>query len=490
MAARRGLRRSLVGVSDQLVYSLTNFALTVMVARSVSASQFGSYALIAATYLLGVAIIRGLTSEALVIRYSARDRSAWRGGASAAGGAAVTVAVLLGLLLVLAGLGDRLFIHGDLAGTLIVFGCLFPGLVLQDFSRFAALALGRPALALGNDLVMAAVQFGLIGALLVWDSTSVAHLVAAWGIAAHVGAVIGLRMMRLRVEPRRTAGWFRSDGDLGVRYAIDDLAAQSSQQGTAYVVAAVGGLTQTGALRGAQTVFGPPSIVNVGVQAAVTPELVRVLIRSSTKMRRYAMFVGLALGAFGLAWGLAALLVPNWVGHALFGDTWKHARPLLGYFVIAQVATGLRVTPIIGLRALGAANRTLRARVAAIALAFVLLMAGAVWDGARGAAIATAILTPLQWGIWWVEYRLALRDHLRERALRHRDERWQQLLATVDQSDQDTAFDAADGMPWIVDTVGDGALRTDPTLRSAPTRRASDRRDRHRGRRHGRRRGR
>ncbi len=63
------LRRTGWGLGDQMVSSLTNVALTIMVARSVSADEFGTFSLLLATYLVCVTLVRGLTSEPLLVRF-------------------------------------------------------------------------------------------------------------------------------------------------------------------------------------------------------------------------------------------------------------------------------------------------------------------------------------------------------------------------------------------------------------------------------------
>jgi len=127
-------------------------------------------------------------------------------------------------------------------------------------------------------------------------------------------------------------------------------------------------------------------------------------------------------------WGAVALLIPNRIGVQLFGDTWAQARPLLVFFVVAQAANSFRVAPMAALRALGAANRTLVARSIVIAAGLAFQLAGAFADGARGVAIALAIVTPIQAIVWWVQFEIALREHRREIAVRRVTEAWERLV--------------------------------------------------------------
>ena len=93
------LRRTVWSLGDQAVSSLTNVALTIMVARSVSAAEFGTFSLLLAMYLVCVTVVRGLTSEPLLVRFSAAERTTLSRAVSQSSGATVVAALLLTLVL-------------------------------------------------------------------------------------------------------------------------------------------------------------------------------------------------------------------------------------------------------------------------------------------------------------------------------------------------------------------------------------------------------
>lgn len=404
-AGRRG-RRAALGVLDQLLFSLSNFALTIVVAREVTATAFGAFALGMAAYLLCTAVLRGFTSETLIVRFSSADDRSWRAASGSAGGVSLLLGAAAGLVLVCIGWT----VSGVTGQTMLVLGVLFPGLALQDFLRYTALAAGRPAAALMNDLTQVVVQFLLVAALVLTDQDSAWLFVAAWGVGAHVAAAVGMATLRVVPLPHRFLAWFRDHGDLAGRYALDDFASQGSQQVTTFALAGLGGLRDAGAFRAAQTAFAPPSMFNLGVQGAVTPELVRALRHSLRTLRRDIVVLAVGLGLLSAAWGVVVLLIPDTWGEAALGATWDGAKPLLIYFAVAQVANGIRVAPESGLRALGAANRTLKARLVVSLIGVGFQLVGAVVAGVMGVAVATAILKPVQALVWWWQYRVASRD--------------------------------------------------------------------------------
>src|SRR4051794_21024658 len=69
-----GVRRAGWGFFDQALSSVSNFALSAVVAATVSAVDFGSFTIAYAVYGVFAGISGGLASIPLVVRYSARDR--------------------------------------------------------------------------------------------------------------------------------------------------------------------------------------------------------------------------------------------------------------------------------------------------------------------------------------------------------------------------------------------------------------------------------
>src|SRR5258706_8241603 len=78
-------------LADQALTSLTNFALGIVVARSVGPSDFGAFSLAFATYLAMLNASRAVATQPLLIRYVAVPAAVWRRGTQMATG---TVLVL------------------------------------------------------------------------------------------------------------------------------------------------------------------------------------------------------------------------------------------------------------------------------------------------------------------------------------------------------------------------------------------------------------
>src|SRR5215831_7927151 len=75
---RQASRRLGWGLADQAVSSLTNFAVSIYVARTLGAAQFGAFSLAYVTYSFALNASRGLATDPLLVRFSGTDASSWR----------------------------------------------------------------------------------------------------------------------------------------------------------------------------------------------------------------------------------------------------------------------------------------------------------------------------------------------------------------------------------------------------------------------------
>jgi hypothetical protein len=108
------------------------------------------------------------------------------------------------------------------------------------------------------------------------------------------------------------------------------------------------------------------------------------------------------------------VLLPRGLGDLLLGSLWIPAAALLPPVTIGFAMGGFEIGAAAGVRALGAAPRSLNAQLVNAALYVVLGGGGAVLDGARGSSWGVAVATSLGALVWWFQLRRGLADHLRE----------------------------------------------------------------------------
>jgi len=214
---------------DQMISSGTNAVLSFLVARQLSDSAFGGFAVAFTVFSLLVGASRAISTAPLGMRFAdagrarfARASSTVTGTALALGAAAGAVAVVTGLVL-----------GGDVGRALVALGLVLPGLLVQDAWRDVFFAAARPAAAALNDAAWAVVQLLAVVGLLVVGVSTAGPLVLAWGAAAAAAAVLGGVQARARPAPARTVSWLREHRDV-TRYLIAEFAVlQGAQQGAA-----------------------------------------------------------------------------------------------------------------------------------------------------------------------------------------------------------------------------------------------------------------
>jgi glycosyltransferase involved in cell wall biosynthesis len=407
MTARRVAGRLSWGVADQAVSSLTNFTVGLLVARSLGPRQLGAFSIAFATYLVAVNASRGLATDPLVVRYSDTESAAWRRAAASSTGAATAVGVLAGAGCGVAGL----LLGGPTGAALLALGATLPGLLLQDGWRFAFFSAGRGALAFANDLVWALALVAVLTAATPRHA-GVSWFVLAWGGSATAAAAAGAIQARLVPRPLELRRWTRRHHDLASRYLAENLSVSGAYQLRAYGVGAIDGLAAVGALRGAELLLGPFNVLLMGIGMSAVPEAVQLLRRRSARaLRSFCLFLGTAQAGAAVAWGAALLLLlPSGLGARILGPSWEPASGLLVPVTLTLVGTGFSTGAGAGLRALGAASRSLRAQGAGSAAFLAGGLLGAAVAGAAGAAWGSAAAALIASGSWWWQLQRGLRE--------------------------------------------------------------------------------
>jgi O-antigen/teichoic acid export membrane protein len=403
---RSGVRRLGWGISDQALSSVTNFALAVLVARTVSTADLGAFGLAFTTYTFVLGATRAICSEPMSVRYSDRTEEAWERGARRSTGAAAVIGVLAGMLCA----AGAMAFTGTLQTSLLVLGLCMPGLIVQDTWRTAFFSHLRGRSAFVNDLIWAAAQFVFVTSLLIGGHRSTPAYLLAWGLAANVAAVAGSLQSSILPKPSSAKRWFRRQRDIAPRYVLEFFARNVANAGSMYLAAAFGGLSAAGALRGAQVVLGPLNILNQGLTAPSITEAVRISRRSPRRMLRMVTLLAIAIAGVSVVWGLLMYLLPGHLGRELLRRSWAPAHGVILPYAAVMAAAGSLTGATVGLRALVATRRSLQARFITGALSLACTAAGAYLDGAAGAATGLAIGLWAGSILWWKGLRLAVAD--------------------------------------------------------------------------------
>lgn len=398
---RRGIvRRSAWVLADQLLSSLTNFALMVAIARVLDAEAFGAVGIAFALYRFVLGVGTGLWVVPVMVTHAGAPAEDRRRQVSRAAGATL----LTGLVASVPIVALALALDGPLRGALLGVALCLPGLALQDGWRQGFVAMGEPRTAAVNDLAWAAGQALCVAVLLVRvDEPPIAAVVLAWGLPGVAAAVLACVQARSAPRVAGTVDLAREHRRLGPRFAGEFVVNSGQSQITLFTLAALAGTAATGGFRGSQVVFGPQRVVSNGLQLAAVPEAVR-LRDHPRRMRRITTALSATNVAMVLGAGAVLLALPVRWGEELLGATWTEARPLLVPMVAYGLAGAVASGPSVGLRAVGAARTCLRNQTFTSVLALVLTIGGTIAFGASGAAWGLAVATAAgatRWAFDW-----------------------------------------------------------------------------------------
>ncbi|MDN0196671.1 hypothetical protein [Streptomyces sp. S.PNR 29] len=395
------------GLADQAASSISNFAVGIYVARSLGVTAFGVFSLAWVTYGVVLNVSRGLATDPLVVRFSGGPDASWRGAVARSSGAALGVGAALGAACVVVGLavGDRV------GPAFACLGVVLPGLLLQDAWRFAFFAAGAGRKAFVNDVVWGV---ALVPAMVVAARVgSVSAFVLAWGGSAAVAAVYGCFQSGIRPRPTGAREWLRAHRDLGTRYLVENVSNSGASQLRAYGLGAIVGVGAVGVVRGAELLLGPFMAVLMGLSLVTVAESARVLRRAPHRLGAFCLLLGGGQAVAALLWGGALLLVPDRLGELVLGGVWSSASQLIVPVTLGVAGAGLGTGAAAGLRALGAARRSLRAQLFASACYVGGGLGGAAVAGTVGSAWGVAAATLCGSALWWLQLRSALREHHR-----------------------------------------------------------------------------
>jgi O-antigen/teichoic acid export membrane protein len=395
------------GVADQSLSTLTNFLLAIFVARTLGAAQFGAFSVAYVTYGFAINASRGLSIEPLLIRFSGTNLPTWRRAAAGCSGTALLVGLATG--------GCALAIGPLVGGTtgkaFLALGLTLPGLLLQDSWRYSFFALGRGHYAFINDAVWLSIQFPLLVYLKMSGHANVFWFVLAWGLAATGGAALG--SLQARVVPNLVAAveWLKRHRDLGPRYLAENTGGNAAGTLQSYVVSLILGLAALGYIQAAGVLMGPFNVIYFGLSLILMPEAARILRNSPRHLPTFCAAVSAALTLLALMWGVVLLVaLPRGLGHLMLGSLWRPTYPLVLPATLAVMARCAATGAVLGLHALGAARRSLRA----VILTSPIVVAAALVGAMTGSALSTMGYVAVAWWLgtlvsWW-QLRQALHE--------------------------------------------------------------------------------
>ncbi|TFV61212.1 UNVERIFIED_ORG: hypothetical protein E4P37_19130 [Bacillus sp. AZ43] len=373
---------------DQTLSSVANFGLAIAVARAVNQEIAGAFAYAFVVFSFALALMHGICTDALVIRFSAVQGSARHEAVRRASGASVLVGLGAAALCVVGGL----VVGGALELALLLLACVLPGHFLQDSLRSAAFASGDARRAAAMDAVRAVLQFSAIGVCVVAGTADLRWYMASWALGVWGGSAVGMVQAGLPDVWSGGISWLRENARLSLRLGSNVGVSMGSFTVVMSLLAAVLGLVATGGLRFAQTILGPVQLLFGAVVSFMTPLLVRRLAaRGPLALRRPTVVVSLGCVAFTAVVVGVLLALPDAAGRELLGESWDDARRVLIPIGVMQGGVAVLLCAGLPLKAMGRAGLLLRATAVQAVFVLALPLLGAAFAGVDGAAWGLAL---------------------------------------------------------------------------------------------------
>lgn len=406
-AVRQIGRRLSWSLSDQAMASLSNFLMSLYIARVLGAPEFGAFSLAYVTYGFAANASRGVSIEPLLIRFSGTDVTTWRRATAGSTGTALLTGIVSGAC----ALGVGMIVGHTTGNAFLALGLTFPGLLLQDSWRYAFFALGRGYHAFVNDAIWAVVEIPLLVLLKLSGHANVLWFVLAWGFAGSAASAFGILQARVIPSLPLATKWLVQHKDLGPRYLVENSGGNAADTLRSYSTSSILGVTSIGYIQAANMLMGPFRIISYGVGMFTIPEASRILRHSPRRLPLFCLAISVGLSIVALVWGGVLLVAMSYgAGYLILGQLWRETYPLVPWATLYVMAGCAALGATVGLHALGAARRSLRAVLLNSALILIFAIAGAKFGGMQGTMRAAAIISWVGALVAWWQLRQGLHD--------------------------------------------------------------------------------
>jgi len=382
---------------DQAMSGASNLLIAVLAARLLGVESFGLFGITMLVYIVVLGGSRALVGEPLLLHPVEAEQ---RPGDAI--GSACLLGVGLGLLVIVGGLGARLW-EPRLGDALIVLGVFLPLMVLQDMGRYLGFATRRPQSALTLDVAWLVLQIGAIGALIATNNDTLPTYIGAW---AGSGAAAGLLVFwqHRAASVKLTFSWLIETWRYSWRYLISYTSTQGSGLLAAILLGAIAGARALGGVQGALLLQRPFTTFQTAVIASGVGEISR---DAADRSRVRQMVIKLTTLTTGVALlnGVVLLALPDRLGRVVLGDTWGVAQHLLwpaaAQILLIGLMTGFR-TGLLGMRAI---HKAVVIDVIVTVLSVAFSTTGAILGGAGPAmwgVVASQSIGLLMWAaVFW-----------------------------------------------------------------------------------------
>ncbi len=367
----------MTSVLSQVLNSGGNIAVTVLVARSSTVTEFGAWALGYAFFIVATSAARAVSSTPQILRSGDGDAlsSSPSGALSLAAGVGALIGLAAGVTVSLTG--------NPVLG--IVFSVLVPLGCLHDAVRYWAIGQLRPGSALLVDATWTGVQALGFLALSTSQNVGAVSLTLDWGLGLVMSCSLGIYLFRPRFGFSVARRFYTANRWMSHRLAVDTVIMSIQSVGVVGLLGSLYGLQAVGAFRAGQTLLGGMNLVVSGLAPAALAIGSRH-VRSGGGVVPVFVAWAVPVSILGALYGALLLSIPPRVGSKIFGETWELVAAVLLPFALQPAVRG----PVTGIQVALQASRRLNAALLQRSIATAILvcstLGGSVLFGVEGAA--------------------------------------------------------------------------------------------------------
>lgn len=225
-----------------------------------------------------------------------------------------------------------------------------------------------------------------------------------------MAAAVGMFRGRALPDLLHAFSWWRTQRDLIPGHFGDFIIRNGMQKVGMYTVAAIAGLSATGAIRGMTMLLTPLNVFFQGLDPVKVPDAVRIVNRTPNRLWIWCVRLTLAFTSVAVAYAVAMLFFPDSLGKVLLKDTWEATAGLLFIGALSLAGSTANTGAMVGMRAVGDARRLFKARLFVGPFTTLGTIVGAVIGAAPGAVAGGAITSWISVAAYWKHFHSAMSE--------------------------------------------------------------------------------
>jgi O-antigen/teichoic acid export membrane protein len=315
-------RHHFAAISDQAISSATNFLAVLAIARVLSPADFGVFAMAYTALTLFLGLSRSYFGIPLALAAEEGEAALKRLFSSSMSSMCV-IFLPVAAIVTATGLLSANWGNGDQVGIAAMVGLATPLVMLQDISRYYAIAKGASGIAVISDGIWL-LGIGLL--ILVAPFLPETLLLAVWCAIVALALVATVPFLRPRFKLHDGLGLLIPRRGMRESVAITVALSTGVTLLMGFLMVPFLGSVSVGTLRGAGTLFGPVNTLIALLDFSILGALVR---RSRVNDIRSVSLVAGSLAFISMAWAVVLLVLPTSIGQALLGASWGDVRTVL-----------------------------------------------------------------------------------------------------------------------------------------------------------------